>query len=228
MCWSWSHFSVTLNFHLESLKNEISFPRLANVLIFFFFFEKRGSRLNSTSCKNGSNALATAEDHIAFTNIRHLLNSLQAHTKTAASILSQNWFLITYKDWILAGRRIDVVKCWKSSNKHVASSSSRIFLHSHLARQFELPASARNDARKIVNVIRTKGEGAIYFWKKKERKWNEMRLKPKYISCPVECASQISSIYQGDKTDIAIYSNNIRKLLRDKIPQAVVYKRKSR
>ena len=48
---------------------------------FFFFFEKRGSRLNSTSCKNGSNALATAEDHIAFTNIRHLLNSLHAHKK---------------------------------------------------------------------------------------------------------------------------------------------------
>lgn len=70
--------------------------------------------------------------------------------------------------------------------------------------------------------------GRHLFLKKKERKWNEMRLKPKYISCPVECASQISSIYQGDKTDIAIYSNNIRKLLRDKIPQAVVYKRKSR
>ena len=50
-----------------------------------------------------------------------------------------------------------------------------------------------------------------------------MRLKAKYISCPIECASQISFIYQGDKTDIAIYSNNIRKLLRDKIPQAVVY-----
>ena len=142
---------------------------------FFFFFEKRGSRLKSTSCKNGSNALETAEDHIAFTNIRHLLNSLQAHKKTAASILSQNWLLITYKDWISAGRRIDVVNCWKSSNEHLASSSLRpgIFLHSHLARQFGLPASARTDARKIVNVIRTKGESAIYFWKK--NKENETR-----------------------------------------------------
>ena len=170
---------------------------MVNVPIFFFFFEKWGSGLNSTSCNNRSNALGTAEDHIALTNIRHLCNSLQEHTKTAASTLSQNWLLITYKDWISAGRRIDVVNWWKSSNEQLASSPSLpdIFLNSHLA------ASARTDARKIANVTRT-GESAIYLWKTKERKWNEMRLKPKYISCPIESASQISSIYQGDKTDI--------------------------
>ena len=56
-------------------------PSFGKCPYYYFFFEKRGSRLNSTSCKNGSNALGTAEDHIAFTNIRHLLNSLQAHKK---------------------------------------------------------------------------------------------------------------------------------------------------
>ena len=174
-------------------KNVLSL--LVNVPIFFLFCWETGQWVKIYLMQKST--IGTAEDRIALTNIRHLCNSLQAHTKTAASILSQNWLLITYKDWISAGRRIDVVNWWKSSNEQLASSPSLpdIFLNSHLA------ASARTDARKIANVTRT-GESAIYFWKTKERKWNEMRLKPKYISCPIESASQISSIYQGDKTDI--------------------------